>query len=265
MLLNPLLFAFLLPMPKTAASDPPPPVHGYHLVFSDDFRAIDLSPDGAGAHTWYEGVWYSANHAPLQNIEATPSGLTLTWTRGQAAPDTSVATFSLRGKSEHAWRFGYFEVRMKWKPEPGAWPAIWLLPNIRSAPQEMGELDIFEGNSELPSSYFGTIHHWKRDPADPTKMIDLQNSGSSTGFVLPPGTDFTQFHTYGFLWEPEKVTWYFDGKPMHTEPAYPIFSSQDYSLIIGMQAGAKWVLGNLDGVTADRMSLMVDWVRVWQK
>jgi len=32
-----------------------------------------------------------------------------------------------------------------------------------------------------------------------------------------------------------------------------------------MQAGAKWVLGNLDGVTADRMSLMVDWVRVWQK
>src|SRR4051794_22394584 len=84
-MLNPLLFTFLFPM-KSGTPTPPPPVQGYHLVFSDDFRAIDLSPDGAGAHTWYEGVWYSAHHAPLENIEANPFGLTLTWTRGQAQP-----------------------------------------------------------------------------------------------------------------------------------------------------------------------------------
>ena len=93
MLLNPLLLALLLSMSKTAAPFPPPPVHGYHVVFSDDFRTIDLSPDGDGAHAWYEGVWYSANHAPLQNIEATPCGLTLTWTRGRRRPTPASPRF----------------------------------------------------------------------------------------------------------------------------------------------------------------------------
>ncbi len=243
----------------------PIPFNDYHLIFSDDFRNLDLSPDGAGAHTWYEGVWYSANHAPLSNISPTPDGLVLIWTRGQAQPDTSIATFSMRGETTHAWRYGYFEVRMKWRPEPGAWPAVWLLPNITGAPQEMGELDIFEGNAALPNSYFGTIHYWRRDPDSPDKMIHVQHSGSSHGFALPPGTDADQFHTYGMLWEVDRVTWYFDGEPLHAEPAYPVFNSQDYSLIIGIQAGTNWQLGNLEGVTADEISMTVDWVRVWRK
>jgi beta-glucanase (GH16 family) len=67
------------------------------------------------------------------------------------------------------------------------------------------------------------------------------------------------------LWETDKVTWCFDGQPLHSESAYPVFNTQDYSLIIGMQAGANWQLGNLKAVTAEKMSLAVDWVRVWQK
>lgn len=244
---------------------PPPAAHNYGLVFSDDLKSLDLSPDGRGAHRWYEGVWYSQHRAPLANIASTPDGLTLTWTRGQEQPDTSIATHSQRGEKSEAWRYGYFEVRMKWKPEAGAWPAIWLLPVLAGEPQEMGELDIFEGNAEHPHSYFGTIHHWRRDPANKAKMIDVQNTGSPDGFALPAEADLTQFHTYGLLWETDRVTWYFDEKPLHTEASYSIFNSQDFSLIIGMQAGAKWVLGNLDGVTAEKMSMTVSWVRVWQK
>lgn len=251
-------------MPERAPV-PPPAAHDYRLVFSDDFRNIDLSPDGKGAHRWYEGVWYSQHHAPLSNIVSTREGLTLTWRRGQEQPDTSIATHSQKGEKSEAWRYGYFEVRMRWKPEAGAWPAIWLLPVLEGEPQEMGELDIFEGNADLPGSFFGTIHHWRRDPANPAKMIDVQNSGSSHGFVLPAGTDQTGFHTYGLLWDAQKVTWYFDDKPLHTEASYPVFSTQEYSLIIGMQAGAKWQLGNLEGVKAEEMTMEVSWVRVWQR
>jgi hypothetical protein len=244
---------------------PPPAVRDYRLVFCDDFTNLDLSPDGRGVHRWYEGVWYSQHRAPLSNIVSTEEGLTLTWTRGQEQPDTSIATHSQKGEKSEAWRYGYFEVRMRWNPEPGAWPAIWLLPVLAGEPQEMGELDIFEGNADHPHSYFGVIHHWRRDPADATKMIDVQNNGSSEGYALPPGTDLREFHTYGLLWEPDKVTWYFDDKPLHSEASYSIFSSQEYSLIIGMQAGAKWQLGNLEGVTAEKMSMRVSWARVWQR
>jgi hypothetical protein len=265
MIFEALLLGTVLFMSESQSPAPPPAAREYRLVFSDSFRNLDLSPDGRGAHTWYEGVWYSAHHAPLSNIASTTAGLLLTWTRGQDQPDTSIATFSLKGAKDHAWRYGYFEVRMKWKPEPGAWPAVWLLPKIAGDPQEMGELDIFEGNAEHPNSFFGTIHHWRRDPVSPAKMIHVRHSGSSEGFTLPPGADVTQFHTYAMLWEPDKVTWYFDGQALHSESAYPVFDSQDYSLIIGMQAGANWQLGNLKAVTAEKMSLAVDWVRVWQK
>ncbi len=247
-----------LPIPLSAAIN-------YRLVFSDDFRNLDLSPDGRGAHTWYEGVWYGARHAPLSNIISTPEGLTLTWTRGQDCPNTSIATFSLVGALAHAWRYGYFETRLRWKPEPGAWPAIWLLPNIKGEPQEMGEIDIFEGNAENPNSFFGTIHHWRRDPLSPDTMIHVQHSGSSHGFAIPAHNDFSQFHTYGMLWEMERISWYFDEQRLHSELSYRIFDSHDYSLIIGMQVGKNWQIGNLEGVTAEKMSLTVDWVRVWQE
>jgi beta-glucanase (GH16 family) len=122
-----------------------------------------------------------------------------------------------------------------------------------------------EGNAQNPSSFFGTIHHWRRDPVSPNKMIHVQHSGSSHGFALPARTDFSQFHTYGMLWETERVVWYLDEQRLHSEPSYRIFDSQDYGLIIGMQVGKNWQLGNLEGVTAETMSLTVDWVRVWQE
>jgi beta-glucanase (GH16 family) len=249
-----LLLGMALIIGGSRSPQPPTAARGYRLAFYDDFRSIDLSADGTGSHVWYEGVWYSQKHAPLSNIQSTASGLTLTWTRGQQQPDTSIATFSTLGAMAHRWRYGYFEVRMKWNPEPGAWPAIWLLPSSPRDFTDMGELDIFE-----------TLHHWRRDPADPNRMIHVQNSGSPTGFDLPPGADMRQFHTYGMLWEPDRVTWFFDGKPLHSEASYAVFNTQEFSLIIGMQAGVNWALGILDGMIADRMTMTVDWVRVWQK
>jgi beta-glucanase (GH16 family) len=67
------------------------------------------------------------------------------------------------------------------------------------------------------------------------------------------------------LWEPEMITWFLDGKPLHSEKAYAIFDRQDYFLVIGMQEGANWHAGDLAGITAQQMTLTLDWVRVWQK
>lgn len=265
------LLGALLPI-LTFAQSTPPQASGYRLVFSDDFDTLDLSPDGKGVHKWYEGVWFSHHHAPLTSIAAERSAVSLTWNRGQEQPDTSIATFSRYSPSFHAWRYGYLEARMKWKPDPGAWPALWLIPvqdatreDVYAGVKESGEIDIFEGNGQSPQSFFGTIHDWRQDPENLNKMKDIANTGKNNRFPLPQETDFSQYHTYGMLWEPEKITWFFDGKPLHSEKTYTVFDRQDYFLIIGMQEGSGWKESDLTGVTSEQMTLTVDWVRVWQK
>jgi hypothetical protein len=265
------LLGAIVPVP-TIAQSCPPQVAGYRLVFSDDFDTLDLSPDGKGVHKWYEGVWFSQHHAPLTNITVGQSAVSLVWKRGQEQPDTSIATFSRYSPSFHAWRYGYFEARMKWTPVRGAWPAVWLIPfqdstreDVYGGVKESGELDIFEGDGKSRQSFYGTIHDWRQDPADPERMKDIANTGKSNHFPLPQETDFSQYHLYGMLWEAERITWFFDGEPLHSEKTYKIFDRQDYFLIIGMQEGSNWKAGDLTGVTAPQMTLTVDWVRVWQK
>jgi hypothetical protein len=246
------------------AQSPPSQAGGYKLVFGEDFRHFDLSPDGAGSHNWYEGVWFNKPPAPLDHIAPTSDGLRLTWTRDQVPFDTSISTMGHNGETRHAWQYGYFEVRVKWTPTTGAWPAIWLIPAKAGHQIETGEADIFEGNGDNPHTYYGTIHHWHESP-DHSQMLRVQSSDGRNHFLLMPWTDFTQYHTYGLLWEPGRFTWYLDDHPLHSEPAFPVFNQAKYCLIIGMQAGADWKEGNIDKARTPRMDMDVSWVHIWQR
>jgi len=236
----------------------------YQIVFSEEFNSVDLGFEdrkpSPAPHTWYEGIWFSKQHAPRNQFVSAKSTLSLIWKRGQLQPDSSISTFSRYSPRYHAWRYGYFETRMKWQPLEGAWPAVWLIPvqaAVDNAPHESGEIDIFEGQGSEPHTFFGTIHHWNG-------AHHLASSSPRNHFPLPSTTNFSEFHTYGLLWEPGRVTWYFDDRPLHSEATYDIFDQQDYFLILGMQEGSHWKSGDLTGVTADSLSLTIDWVRVWQ-
>ena len=241
----------------------PPQAKGYKLVFADDFDTLDISPDGTGAHTWFEGVWFNQKHAPLRNIFAASSILSLRWERGQDAPDTSVTTLSRDKRQFSAWRYGYFEARMRWDAVPGAWPAFWLIPvqnataqDLYDGTRESGEIDIFEGQGDRPHTFYGTIHDW----------VNRQDNASKlNSFELTKDVDFSQFHVYGLLWTPRQVTWFLDNRPLHSEKTPAIFGKQDFFMVIGMQEGVNWRYGDLSGVTAPSMTLQIDWVRVWQK
>lgn len=232
----------------------PPAVPGYRLVFSEGFTHFDLSPDGRGSHTWYEGVWFNRKHAPLSNISASPSGLTLVWRRNQPSFDTSITTLSPDFRHALAWRYGYFEARMKWDVTPGAWPALWMIPVPDKNPKS-GELDIFEGQGDHPHTFYGTIHEWTGHQDHPS---------ADNHFPLPGTIDLSHYHTYGVLWLPGKVTWYLDDHPLHSEATPPVFDRQHYFLVVGMQEGSDWQSGNLSGVDSNSMALTVQWIRVWQ-
>jgi hypothetical protein len=236
----------------------------YKVVFADEFDGSILTRDGDKRGRWTQGVWFSSQIAPLENISANGSVLSLTWTRSQSAPDTSITTLAADRHHAQAWRYGYFEVRMRWNPVNGAWPAIWMIPvqdatreNVYDGVRRSGEIDIFEGQGDQPRKYFGTVHEWVDSRVD--------QASRDNSFSLPPDADMRQFHTYAVLWVPGKVTWYFDNRPLHTEKTPPVMDKQDFYLVLTMQEGMGWKVGDTSGSTADRMTMDVDWVRVWQR
>ncbi len=154
---------------------------------------------------------------------------------------------------------------MRWDVVPGAWPGIWMLPeegpkrtDFYDGQEDAGELDIFEGQGDQPARFFGTIHRWN-------DQKELASNSRSNSFWLPSGTDMSQFHTYGLLWDKGRMTWFFDDKPLHSETPYPIFDRQSYFLVLTMQEGANWKSSDMTGVRTNSMKMDVDWVRVWQK
>ena len=252
-----------IPAPRIVAT-PPPPTQGYHLVFADDFNTPDLSPDGKGDHTWYRGIWHEQPLPSIGNISVSGSILSLKWRRGQIAGDTSISTLSPNTEHFKAWRYGYFEARMRWNVVPGAWPAFWLIPVQRTTGQdiydgtkEFGEIDIFEGQGVDPHTFYGTIHDW---------VNDRDHASRPTDFQLPTTVDLSKFHVYGLLWTPGRFTWYLDNVAVGSSMNAPaIFDKQNFFAVLSAQEGVNWTYGNLSGVTSSTMTLDVDWVRVWQK
>ena len=249
--------------PSSPHASPPSQATAYKLAFEDDFDSLDLSHDGTGVHTWYQGIWFNHHHSPAANAFASDSVLSLNWRKNQGSPDTSISTLSRDKQHYRAWRYGYFEARMKWDAVNGAWPSFGLIPvqdatgeDIYDGIRRSGEIDIFEGMGDDPHTYFGTLHEW----------VQLQTAATTgNAFKLSPSVDFSRYHTYGLLWEPGKVTWYFDDRPLHSEPTTPIFDKQDFFLVLGMQEGVDWKSGDVSGVSAQTLNLSVDWVRVWQQ
>jgi hypothetical protein len=252
---------------------PPPQAAGYNLVWEDTFSTLSLSNTGTGSgYSWYNpGVWWNQGPAPSGNI-TDPSGtyINLEWTSGQTGSpnDTSISTAAIDGTDYHAWTYGYFEVNMKFNPVTGSSPGLWLVPVSEIGQPtstngvDYGELDLFEWQSTTPNIYTATLHVFQNN-------VDIANNNSSNSWPIPSGTDFANYNTYGLLWTPTSVSWYFNNNLIATwstnsAPYTTVFGgSQPYYLVIGQQMGCNWDEGTCAG-TGSSLNMEVQWVRVWQ-
>jgi beta-glucanase (GH16 family) len=242
------------------AQIPPAQAAAYKLVFSDDFSHFNLSPNGYGKHTWYPGIYYQGQAPVANTIIDIGSILDLKWERSSGEFNTSIENCSYNAKYCNTYRYGYFEARMKWDVTAGAWPAFWMVTKQGVlGMQHVGEIDIFEGQGNDPTHYYGTINEWN----GPTDLVTT-NSPLANRFQLAANNKYSEWHTYGLLWVPGRVTWYFDNVPVGTFRTAAIFDQQDFFIILGSQEGNNWKAGNLTGVTAQSINLDVDWVHVFQ-
>jgi virginiamycin B lyase len=239
---------------------PPPQANGYNLVFSEDFSSFDLSPDGYGMHRWYPGIYFHPAKLLPGSITVSNSILDLRWSRYNGRTNTSIEGCAYEASHCNTYRYGYFEAKMKWDVASGAWPAFWMITEqgVWGEPH-VGELDIFEGNGNDPTHFYGTINEWN----GPNDLVTT-NSPSSNRFPLPAGKDLSGWHTYGVLWVKGKVTWFFDDVEMGTAVTPAIFDQQDFFLVLGSQEGNSWQMGNLTGVSSEALNLNVEWVHIYQ-
>ncbi|MCE3226073.1 MAG: endo-beta,3-glucanase [Bacteroidetes bacterium] len=115
--------------------------------------------------------------------------------------------------SKFQYKYGYYEISAKLPVGRGLWPAFWELGigPAASPCNYYNEIDIAEngGGQSISGQEMGFNMHHKAPPAC--------TWWSLSGGTIPPGVvvgDITQEHKYAALWEPGKVTYFFDDNPI---------------------------------------------------
>ena len=152
--------------------------------------------------------------------------------------------------------YGYYEIKCKMPVHPGTHDAFWFWGNFG----HYEEIDVFEHSARLCDGnitkgfHVGLFYNDYGPAYEP--VID-----SITGNILDPGAKMyahmsyhsepsqplDEYHTYGCLWLPERVEWYYDGVLFNEEtnpnhiPQHPMWLKiehyQDDSII---QNGDWW-------------------------
>ncbi|MGP2440601.1 glycoside hydrolase family 16 protein [Streptomyces sp. JW3] len=232
------------PVPESADGPSWDASGGWRRRFSDEFEGTSL--DTSKWHTgWFgTGVTGPVNDAEdacydARNVSVSGGALHLRLT----GADASCKGETRRHTGAHvntmgtfSYSYGAVEYRARVPATGGAvanWPALWDTGDFW--PRD-GEIDTMEGLSGESCSY------WHATGTDRGHCP----SGARTGW-----------HTFGHRWEPGRITWYYDGQPVHTETS-GVVGSPHYLVMQNTQ-------GSFGGPTLTPADLQVDYVRVWAK
>ena len=260
---------------NSAAAGKEPSTAGWKPVWSDEFNAPDGSAIDAkkwnveeGGNGWgnHELETYTDRHNNVEqrggNLLITARRETFTGKDGISKPYTSAR---VNTQSKFAQTYGRIEARMK-LPEggQGVWPAFWMLGNPTAEFKDwpgIGELDIMEQIGKEPGTVHSTLH-------GPGYAGDSQ---MGVPFNLPEGKKLSDdWHVFAVEWEPAAIRFYVDGTLFGMETPTNVPSGQKwvfdhpFFIIFNLAIGGDWP-GNPDETTKLPTTMLVDWVRVYEK
>ena len=150
----------------------------------------------------------------------------------------------LNTQNSFSQTYGYFEMRAQLPAGgQGLWPAFWLLPENNGWPPE---IDVLEQVSGSNSNIFSSVH----------------DVSGNTGASFNVGDTSTGFHTYGVLWTPQTVTFYFDGQKLFSM-ATPADMNQPMYMLMNLAVGGSWP-GSPNATTNWALANMkIDYVRAY--
>ncbi|WP_420475335.1 glycoside hydrolase family 16 protein [Noviherbaspirillum sp. ST9] len=172
----------------------------FALTFSEEF-------DSYNSNLWNDAMWYeTSNQTKNYTVE---DGTLKIWPQRDASGNFFNRTLDTDGK--YYQTYGYFEIEAKLPVGKGTWPAFWLFNHINERRPEMDVMEAYAGGSAPwgvnkngvahPTAYAPTV--WKGDREG--QLVGTRQYDTATD--LSEG-----FHKYAVKWEPNKQTYYFDGK-----------------------------------------------------
>jgi beta-glucanase (GH16 family) len=231
-------------------------------VLLEEFNDASIHPNKIGparwtAHTPWGGDFGDArfaNPGPGSPFSVKDGVLSITASKDAAGRWTSglLAAADSSGAGVGA-RYGYFEARMKMPPGPGVWPAFWLAALKPAAEKDRNvEVDVVEYYGHFPAAYRSVLHVWYRDP----KL----RRGRGESVPAAKGSLSQDYHTYGVDLSPQAIVFFFDRKPVWSQPTPaelegPLFPLVDLAL------GSGWPIDK----TPDPSVLQVDYVHVYSR
>ena len=235
------------PSPTPATGATPLGVSGnWTPTFDDEFNstAVDTSKWTVEGPTGPNNDQEYACYSPSAVSEAGGSlNLAILNTKCSAGGTTYQYTGSQMDTSAHFTQtYGYYEARIWSAGSNGTvanWGGWWLVGN--TWPQG-GEVDIFEG-------FHGTAgYHFEYAPSGTAIWQGSQASG-----------DYTGWHTYGVNWQPNSLTFYYDGQKMASyTTGVPTVAKH---LMLTYSNGP---LNNVGGPVLVPATQKIDYVRVWK-
>lgn len=253
------------------------PREGRRVVFEDDFTStstIDLQGTGQEGFNWYLDRPFRWGRTPAKDLAVADSVLTID--PSNFSPNCSLLTASPESGKGRSFGHAYVEASIAFDPKHATrsdgWPAFWGMTErqvLKGDLERTMELDFFEamnpsGKAGDPhdDTWTGTLHDMQVVPDEVTRA----NFGANT--VHRPDVDWTQFHTYGCLWEQGRVVWFMDDKVINQltfgpdrapSPNPGGLPSGLFSPLDGESGRLVLILG-----TGQRYPMRVDWVKVWQ-
>ena len=245
---------------------------GYNLKWEDQFEGESLNRDDWNVELhdpgWVNNELQSYVDSP-ENIYLQDGSLVLKPVENMNE-DGSVSYTSRRINTQHKhdFKYGLFEARVKVPEGQGFLPAFWMVPtdeNLYGQWPRCGEIDIMEVLGNNTDTSYGTIHYGN------------PHSESQGSYTLDEGSFSEEYHVFDVEWEPGKISWYVDGKLIHTEDnwysategqgeiTYPAPFDQPFYIILNLAVGGNWP-GNPDDTTDIKNSAYyIDYVKVYQK
>ena len=251
------------------------------MTFDEEFNSLSLYRDGAGnvtcgpnaTGTW-QTIYFGCTRTTASNneaevyldqtpfhladgvlsIEADPTDPYLqsalgSWAKYSSGMITTQYSFSQI--------YGYFEARIQVPAGRGLWPAFWLLPIDKSWPPEIDVMETLGDRNPVNGEGGRTLIHY---------ASHLPPDNQMCGAWYDTKMDVTTgFHTYGVDWEPNAITYYFDGTPYATCPPNPAANKPFYILINLAVGGTDSWPGPPDPTTVWPAQMKIDYVRAYQK
>ena len=244
----------------------------WQLVWSDEFNYSGL-PDASkwgydvGGHGWgnKELQFYTKRRKENARVE---NGHLIIEARRDGSESNEYTSARLTSKGKGDWTYGRVEVRAKLPCGRGTWPAIWMLPSVKSYGNggwpDNGEIDIMEHVGFDPNIIHGSAH---------TRAYYHVIGTQKTATIKVPNA-CTAFNTYSVEWTPNEIRWYINGTQYFafaderlTQPAadykqWPF--DKPFHLMLNLAVGGNWggAHGVDESVWPQRME--IDYVRVYQ-